>query len=184
MKQIKHQLQKKEYYTPTWGINYLFVGTFNPEGGELVNYYYGRPKNQFWKLLSIIFNDDFNPNSPDFFKKIKKHKIGCIDMIAEIEAPENKVASITGEGYSDSKIINTCVTRTYNTSEILKIIASNPNIKIFSTWGKGPKLKEWRNEIQKTENIIPLVSPSMAAKVASGVKKFDYMLKNWTNKIK
>ncbi len=42
MKTICHQLYSETYYVPNWPIKHLFLGTFNPEGGEKVPYYYGR----------------------------------------------------------------------------------------------------------------------------------------------
>lgn len=81
------------------------------------------------------------------------------------------------------KLINNSIKREHNTSEILDIIAQNKDIKVYSTWGKGSNLASWRREIEKIKNIIPLVSPSMAAKVPQGEKKYIYMQKNWSENI-
>ncbi len=67
MKSIQHQLITNQHYIPTWKINYLLVGTFNPNGGEQVNYYYGRKTNMTWKLVSSIFGEEINPNNPNLF---------------------------------------------------------------------------------------------------------------------
>lgn len=180
---INHQLSNQLYYFPTWEIKYLFLGTFNPEGGVTVNYYYGRETNQAWRILSQIFGVNFNPNSPEFLHLLKKHGIACVDMINRVDAPDYKAPQILGQGYRDSAIINSVVIRQYNTEHILRIIEQNPNLQIFSTWGKGSKLKNWREEISKVPNLVPLVSPSLAARVPSGVNKFLYMLQDWSNKI-
>ncbi len=66
---------------PDWEVKYLLLGTFNPEGGEMVNYFYGRQRNQTWCLLSEIFGEELNPNLPDFLSKLKKHKIASMDII-------------------------------------------------------------------------------------------------------
>jgi hypothetical protein len=50
---IKHQFKTSSFSKPNWEIKLLFIGTFNPEGGESVPYYYGRNKNKFWELLAI-----------------------------------------------------------------------------------------------------------------------------------
>lgn len=182
---ITHQFHQSKIEFPTWSIDYLFLGTFNPENGDKVNYYYGRSKNQMWKLLSKIFNKDFNPSdSNTFFNLVKTHRIGCIDMIQSIETNNQNINKIKGEGYSDSAIINSKTKRTYNTFKIMEVITANPNVKVFSTWGKGPLLKEWVSEISKIPNIIPLVSPSLAARVPKGSNKFDFMLNDWKEKIK
>jgi len=179
----KHQLSSYQFYIPDWEVKHLLIGTFNPEGGDKVKYYYGRSKNQTWKLLSEIFNDTFDPDSPDFFTLLKNHKIACIDMIHEITAPAEGVEYIIGKGYKDSAIINNKVTRTYNTSNIKRVIEANKNIHIYSTWGKGSNLLEWKKETAKLGNLIPLVSPSLAARVPRGVNKFEFMLNDWKSKL-
>jgi len=184
MVNIYHQFHERAFYQPNWEIKYLFIGTFNPLGGEKVNYYYGRKKNQTWKLISTIFCDEFDPeNFQTFIEKLKKYKIGCIDMIDSVISPEERVENIIGKGYRDTAIINRSVKRLYNTNFIKGVIEKNPGIKVFSTWGKGPALKEWNDEVGKIESIIPLVSPSFAAKVPKGSNKFQYMLLDWQQKI-
>ena len=179
MKTIQHQLITNQHYIPTWKINYLLVGTFNPCGGELVNYYYGRKTNMTWKLISTIFEEEINPNNSNFIELLKKHKIGCIDLISSVTCDEAKIPQIIGNGYSDSKIINKKVQREYNTSIINQLSKSNPNLKIFTTWGKGSNLKEWRLEVEKIKINSKLLSPSMAARVPKGVNKFEYVLRDW-----
>ncbi len=184
MKRVVHQLSTKDYYIPKWPVKHLFLGTFNPAGGDKVNYYYGRATNQLWPLLREITGCKFQQDSPmEFFAELKQNGIACMDMIHAVNVPEEKVEFVLGKGYSDAKIINGYTTREYNTNTILKVIERNPDVKVYSTWGKGQKLKEWRTEIAKIEGIALLVSPSMAARVPKGTKKFEYMLENWKSKI-
>ena len=183
MKKIEHQFKKEDFYRPKWKIKHLFIGTFNPTGGEKVNYYYGRERNRTWELLSKIFKEELNPKDKDFLKKLKKHGIACVDIIDTIKADEKKISQILGKGYKDSSIINKSVIREYNTEQISKIIDSNQNLKVYSTWGKGATLSEWKKETAKVQNRIALVSPSMAARVPKGQKKFEYMLEDWKGKI-
>jgi hypothetical protein len=183
MEIIEHQFKKENFFIPKWGIKHLFIGTFNPSGGEGVNYYYGRERNKTWELLSVIFKEELDPKTSDFSIKLKKHGIACMDLIDTVKADKNQISKILGEGYKDSEIINNSVKREYNTKQILNVINSNPSIKVYSTWGKGSILKEWVDEVDKIENIIRLVSPSMAAKVPKGNKKFEYMIEDWTQKI-
>lgn len=184
MVKIEHQLSSESFYIPQWALKYLFLGTFNPMGGESVKYYYGRKRNQMWKLLSGIFNCDFNPQNEDFFQKLKENGIGCMDMIHSVKCKESESGWITGKGYSDSKIINNKIEREYNTTEILQLINDNKDVKVFSTWGDGPTLRSWRKEIDDIKVIIPLRSPSLAARVPKGEKKFQYMESDWRNKIR
>ena len=181
---VTHQLKGTEFYIPSWEIKHLFIGTFNPAGGDKVNYYYGRERNQTWNLLSQIFNEELKPRQHDFFEKIKTLKIACIDMIDTVEVYDQTVYEVKIiKGYMDSAIINNKTKRCYNTNNILNLIQHNPNVYVYSTWGTGANLQEWKCEINKIPKLINLVSPSLLARVPEGVKKFDYMLQNWRYKI-
>ena len=53
----------------------LILGTFPSIKSFENEFYYGHPKNQFWNILSIIF-DDKKPNTiEEKIKFLKKHKI-------------------------------------------------------------------------------------------------------------
>ena len=183
MIEIIHQFSNEDFYIPKWNVKHLFVGTFNPSGGEKVNYYYGRSKNRTWEILSNISGEKLNTKDDDFLIKLQKNGIACIDLIHSVSAPIQNINGIIGQGYSDSKIINKRVNRIYNTNEIKNLIRKNPGIKVYSTWGNGSNLKNWKEEVKKIENLINLKSPSMAARVPKGFQKFDFMLNNWREKI-
>ena len=181
-----HQLKDKDFFVPDWNVNHLFLGTFNPSGGDPVNYFYGRLKNKTWELLSIIFKTELNPCKFNFFDELKKTGIACMDMISSVEVDVSEIEYVIGKGYPDSKIINNKVKRIYNTNEIISIVEKNPGVKVYSTWGIGSKIRDWTNEINRIENvhkIIKLHSPSMAARVPKGSNKFEYMLEDWSKKI-
>jgi hypothetical protein len=180
---ILHQFHDKDFFTPSWEIKYLFLGTFNPNEGEKVNYFYSRKTNLLWPTLSKIFQDEFNPNNLDFFKKLKSHKIACMDLISSIDIKDLDKKYILGKGYSDSKIINNSVKRIYNTENILSVINKNPDIQLYSTWGNGSNLKDWKNEIKKLPPITKLKSPSRAARVPKEEKKELFIFNNWKNNI-
>jgi hypothetical protein len=184
MKTVKHQLANKDFYIPQWPVKHLFLGTFNPEGGDPVHYYYGRSKNQLWPLLRELTGSDFQlDDSTTFFSDLKNHGIACMDMIHAVSVPDEDLDYVFGKGYSDTKIINGYTEREYNTSKINQVIEQNPGVKVYSTWGKGQPLMEWTNEVAKIEGIVPLASPSMAARIPKGEKKFGYMLNDWSSKI-
>ena len=84
-----HQFKNKHFYFPHHKINFLFIGTFNPEFGEKVPYYYGRKTNYFWRIMSIIFQNKINPYDENFFNLLTKYKIGCIDIVDSVSY-ENK----------------------------------------------------------------------------------------------
>ncbi|MCB9426333.1 MAG: hypothetical protein H6584_04815 [Flavobacteriales bacterium] len=182
--EVKHQFKNEDFYIPNWKIKYLFLGTFNPSGGEMVNYFYGRSRNQTWPLLSHIFGVDFNLNDKvDFFNQLRKQGIACMDIIDTVIINEVDKDKVVGKGYKDGNIINKKVKRLYNTDLINETIEKNSNVKVFTTWGKGSELKEWRDEISKVNQLNSLVSPSMAARVPKGMKKYEYMLDNWKSAI-
>ena len=184
--EIKHQLIDEALFIPKWPVKHLFLGTFNPEGGDKVTYFYGRARNKTWTLLSNIFKQDLDPNDSDFFSKIEKLGIACMDVIESVTIDDSEKDYVLGKGYSDAKIINNKTERKYNTDKIIEVLKNNTIIKIYSTWGTGPSLAEWKKEISKiskTHQIISLVSPSMVAKVPSGSDKYQFMLNDWNVKI-
>ena len=67
-------------------------------------------------------------------------------MINQVEVSEDRIDRILGKGYKDTEIINRSVKRIYNTTAIQKVIKENNGIKVYSTWGKGSNLKEWKRE--------------------------------------
>ena len=178
-----HQFHNKDFFFPSWDIKYLFLGTFNPSEGEKVNYFYSRKTNLFWPTISKIFNDELNPEKLDFFLKLKLHKIACMDLILSIDIKGLDKQYIIGKGYSDSKIINKSVKRVYNTENIKAIINKNPDVQLYSTWGNGSNLNDWRNEIKKLPNITKLVSPSRVARVPKGENKELFVFNNWKKNI-
>src|SRR4051812_20973554 len=105
MTTIRHQFADQSFYLPTWEIKHLFLGTFNPSGGEAVKYYYGRGKNQTWPLLSTLFKTKFDPGHKDFIELIEEHGIACVDMIHELTIPFKDVSGVLGKGYKDTNII-------------------------------------------------------------------------------
>lgn len=181
---IIHQLSNKDFYFPKWKVKYLFIGTFNPKDGDPVSYYYGRKTNYCWPILSEIFEVDLKTDNVDFFSEIQRLGIACVDIIDKVNVKKEWIKKVTGAGYKDTNIIRSDVFRNYNTSRIQNIIINNENIQVFSTWGKGPSLQEWVLETKKINSFIPLVSPSRAARVPKGMKKYNYILNDWKSKIK
>lgn len=180
---IKHQLLSLNQATPDYEVRHILIGTFNPECGEKVDYFYGRVKNFSWRLISKIFKDDFDIcNYDDFQEKLRKHRIACFDIINEITFEEKLKDKILA-GYSDSNIINNNVKRKYNTAFLIKLKEKFPNAVFYSTWGKGSQLKNWKDELEQLPNIVPLASPSPVARVPKGEKKFEFALRDWTAKI-
>lgn len=186
---IKHQLIEQEFFIPQWKIKHLFLGTFNPEGGVHVPYYYGRRKNFTWKILNEIFpgefrNEDLSMRS-DFFERLEVNGVGCMDVIRSVQIAEENVHLVTGKGYSDGRIINNKVKRDYNTTEINKVITANPGISVYSKWGTGSNLADWNRQVALIKSkIISLRSPSPVARVPAGTEKYRYAFEDWYTKIR
>ena len=163
MIEIKHNFYDKDFYFPNWDIKFLFIGTFNPSGGESVSYYYGRKRNRFWKLLSEVFKQDFNPKNDSFFSDIKKYKIGCVDLIGSVTLDEKYSNLILGKGYKDSELFKSNIIKSYNTNEILKLILNNGLNRVYFTNSGKSFNKEQKLELKKIEKefeVIYLCSPS------------------------
>jgi TDG/mug DNA glycosylase family protein len=61
----------------------LILGTFPSIKSFENNFYYSHPKNQFWDILSIIFNDKKPVSIEEKIEFLKKHKIALWDTICE-----------------------------------------------------------------------------------------------------
>ena len=61
----------------------LILGTFPSIKSFENNFYYSHPKNQFWKILSIIFNEKEPISIKDKIDFLKRHKIALWDTICE-----------------------------------------------------------------------------------------------------
>lgn len=158
-----HQLKNNILYLPNWEVDYLFIGTFNPSGGEKVPYYYGRKKNRFWKLLSEVFKIELEPYDDSFFEKLKSLKMGCMDLIDSISCPEEYEDRVLGKGYSDNVLFLSNVKKDYNTENILDIISKNKLRKVFFTNSGGSLRKEQKLELEKIQrvcDVVYLCSPS------------------------
>jgi len=61
----------------------LILGTFPSIKSFENEFYYSHPKNHFWKILSIIFNENEPKNIEEKINFLKKHKIALWDTICE-----------------------------------------------------------------------------------------------------
>lgn len=182
---IRHQLINKPFFLPKWPVKHLFLGTFNPSGGASVPFFYGRTKNKTWKLLSEIFNTNLDPKSCNFINNLQTLQIACMDILTEIEIPSELRPKVV-KGYKDAILFHSYVRRTYNIDQINDVIEKNSGVTVYSTWGQGSSMniETWDKIYSIKASIVPLVSPSMAAKVPEGETKFGYMLADWQKKVK
>lgn len=125
---IQHQFLNQDWFIPNWECHTLIIGSFNPECGEQVDFFYGRTRNKFWRSVAMLLN--LQPNH--FFQGNAEERLaikirclqslgwGCVDFIRKIDVQEHFVPSVCGQGYTDSNLFNVGnVIRTYNTEQIL-----------------------------------------------------------------
>ncbi len=129
---IDHQLLNHPYFIPQWECKTLVLGTFNPEGGSKVNYFYGRETNYFWKAISVIDQKNENYyhtqiafNNDNHIELMKRYHFGCVDIVRSVICPEYFVERITGQGYSDPNLFNKIANKTYNFNHIKEYIINS-----------------------------------------------------------
>ncbi len=115
----KQNLNKKVYHNinPIYNeeSKILILGSFPSVKSREVKFYYAHPQNQFFKILSVIFNEEIK----DKISFLYKHNIALWDV----------VKSCTIEGSNDSSIKNVKVNNIEN-------IIKKSNIKTIFTTGK------------------------------------------------
>ena len=123
----------------------LILGSFPSVKSREISFYYGHPQNRFWKLLSLLFNEDIK----DKKSFLLKHHIALFDVIESCDII----------GSSDSSIRNV-------KPNDLNIILNNS--KIETIYLNGSKAYELYNKYCKDSYDIeaiklPSTSPANAA---------------------
>lgn len=118
----------------------LILGSMPSVKSKELNFYYGNPKNLFWKLISDVLNENPN-NNKEKINMLLKHNIALWDVIKE--------CNIKG---SDDSTITDVIPNDIN--QIIK----NSNIKTIFTTGK--KAYNLFNKYIKDIKIIPIYLPS------------------------
>jgi hypothetical protein len=148
-KEIKHQFLNKKCFLPTWEVDTLVLGTFNPECGEKTDYFYGRSRNRFWKVIAELMNKSNNYFTDDFDKKLecmKQNRFGCTDVISEVLLKPNVTKEMfCGNGYADSVLFTQkkC-TISYEFESIKHCIKKHKVKTVLHTWGKRKNPKQFR----------------------------------------
>ena len=138
----------------------LILGSFPSVKSREVCSYYAHPKNRFWKILSILYEEEID----DKEKFLLKHHIALWDVIASCEIV----------GSSDASIKNVKV------NDIKKIIKASKIEKVFTTGKKAYDLynKYLRKELGMEAIYLPSPSPANAAmsldKLVLEYKKIKY----------
>ena len=97
----------------------LILGTFPSIKSFKNSFYYSHPKNQFWEILSIIFNEKKPQTIEEKINFLKRHKIALWDTICECKRKD-------GNSRDDNlEIIKPC--------DIENLLKHYPNIKKIAT---------------------------------------------------
>lgn len=134
----------------------LILGSFPSVVSREKMMYYSHPQNRFWKVLSIIFNEEIK----DRKEFVLKHGIALWDVIESCEI----------HGSSDSSIKNV---KPNNIKMILE------NSKVTNIFVVGKKAYElYKKYILKDINLEPILLSSTSP--ANAVKKLDDLVKEFS----
>ncbi|MBQ7031213.1 MAG: DNA-deoxyinosine glycosylase [Bacilli bacterium] len=97
----------------------LILGSMPSVKSRELGFYYMHPKNRFWQILSIVFNEYIGKSIDDKKQFLSKHKIALWDVIESCDI----------DGSSDSSIKNVIVND-------IKSILDKTNIKYIYCTGK------------------------------------------------
>ena len=138
----------------------LILGSYPSEQSLLRHEYYGNPRNQFWKIMGMVFSfpSDF-PDLPyqDRLNLVTERGIAIWDV----------VESCSRKGSSDSSIGNT------TPNDIRAFLKNNPSIRCIALNGKtgaGNWFKRYFSDLTQPENEetdlvllqLPSTSPAYA----------------------
>lgn len=181
LKTTNHQFKGHQFYVPKHELKYLFIGTFNPEFGDKVPYYYGRKSNYFWEVISNIFNTVINPFEENFFKKLEDLKIGCLDIVDSLTYEEKYHELINGKGYADEVIFKkkNNIKINYNTNQIIDLVKKNRLKEIYIT-NKGDVFrKEQILEIKSINNFCNIINISSPSQYNVHKKGVENVIDDW-----
>lgn len=138
----------------------LILGTFPSKKSREYGFFYGHPRNRFWKLIAHFTNIKKIPESVEEKKEILlKNKIALWDIV--------KSCDITGS--SDTSIINVIP------NDLLKILSVSKIQQIYANGTKAYQIyMKYAYPIIKKEIIkLPSTSPANAA------YSFENLISKW-----
>jgi len=126
----------------------LILGTFPSIKSFENNFYYSHPKNQFWSILSTIFNEILITEK-ERINFLKKYKIALWDI----------VESCNRENSSDSNL------KEVKVHDLSKLIKTYKNIKVIAFTSKKALYfyEKYHEKINIPVVYLPSPSPAYAA---------------------
>lgn len=119
----------------------MILGSFPSVKSREAQFYYGHPRNKFWKVLSGVFNDEEPITKEEKIDFLLRHRIALWDVIESCDI----------KGSSDSSITNVKV------NDLKKIIEGSNIKRIFVNGDKAYRLY---NKYQKDTTGIEAVKLS------------------------
>lgn len=120
----------------------LILGSFPSVISRKNNFYYSNPKNRFWKILGIIFNEENLTTNEEKIDFLLNNNIALFDVIKSCEI----------DGSSDSSIKNVIP------NDISKLIKNSKIKYIFTNGNKAHEL--YQKYIFKSTKIVDIKLPS------------------------
>ena len=136
---------------PTWNgeSEILILGSFPSVKSREMAYFYGHPQNRFWKVLSVLFEEDIPGTAEGRRAFLLRHRIAAWDVIA--------ACRITGS--ADSSI------RDVEANDLRPILEGAPIRQIFTNGKTADRL--YRQHTLPVTGIpavcLPSTSPANAA---------------------
>ena len=143
----------------------LILGSFPSVKSREQMFYYAHPQNRFFKVLSILFEEEYSLDINVRKSMLKKHKIALYDVIEECDII----------GSADSTIIN------IKSIDIESILRKYPNIKVIGITGNKAESLFDKYLLDKVGNRkvvkLPSTSPANAKmKIETLVEKFKELI--------
>jgi len=133
----------------------LILGSFPSIVSRKNLFYYAHPQNRFWKVMSIIFDEEII----DRKEFLKSHKIALWDVISSCEI----------NGSSDSSIKNVI-------PNDISLILENTNVKCIFTVGRTA-YNLYNKYIFKDVNVEAMLLPSTSP--ANAQKKLEDLVQDF-----
>lgn len=97
----------------------LILGSIPSVKSREIGFYYGHPKNRFWKILAKIYNEEIENTKQDKINFLIKHHIALFDVLKSCDIAASSDSSIKNPVPND-----------------LSFILKEANIKAIFTTGK------------------------------------------------
>ena len=87
---------------------------------------------------------------------LKELRLGCIDIIKEVDTDDSNASNISSNGFPDSALFSGKSKRTYYVDDIIVWIDQHPELEnVIASWGKGsPMNTEVRDQIKSLNDHL------------------------------